>query len=773
MTGDINIFNKAINAGHSAAWDQDWSKAAANYQTAVDEFPENLKALRNLGLSLFQLQKLEESMKVYKKAALFDDNDSLTMERIAQIAERLGQIDLVVEYGMKASVLFMKNKHTQKAIENWLRVIMVEPANTEAHSNLALVYEKTDRKSLAIKEYLALAALFQREDQPDKAELMVERSLELDSNHPDSIKAKNLLMKGQQLPEPSRLRGGTGPLRMADIRQMESPGISDHSLDPISEARKKALTRMANVLFELSYKIDDESVEDRKGMDEILSNAEAEELPGGDPLLIKQHLGQAIDAQTNQKDSLAAEELEHALKSGFNDPAIYFDLGLLHAVSGRMESALRYLDHASKHKNYSLAVRLLMGGIHLKKGNPGEASNQYLEALKLADSSVVPLDQAESIRQLYDPVIESYGQEKDVDEQEKICRVIEELLNRPDWRKQVEEGRSHLPASDEDSMLLPLAELITQTKGSQVIDAMRVIHNLIKQKKYRSAMEEAYFSLHYAPNYLPLHSLICEILIRQDNEPEALSKMSVMAEAYRVRGENKQATKLLRQILQLSPMDMKVHNRLIEQLISQGQVDEALEEYIELAELYYNQAELDLARNTYTTALRFCQNANHSNDFNIRILKRMADIDMQRLDLRQARRIYEQIRTINPDDSESRSAIIDLNIRLGKTQEADAEIGNYIVQLSSQFKRDDVMQFLEDLLIIHPDEEMLVRHLAEEFRLAGRVEKAVSQLENLQDLYIKADNKQSAIQVLETIISLEPPDRDRYQKMINKLKEQV
>ena len=771
MTGDINVFNKAINAGHSAAWDQDWNKAAENYQKAVDEFPEEPKALRNLALSLFQLKNLEQSLHVYRQAASADNKDSLTMERIALIAERLGQIDLVVDYGMKASVQFMRNNHTEKAVENWLRVIMVDPTNTEAHKNLAQVYEKTGRNSMAIKEYLALAALFQNEGQQDKAALMVDRSLELDPNHPDSIHAKDLLSKGQQLQEPPRIKGGTGPLRMADIRQMESPEMNDQTLDPISEARKNALTRMANVLFELSNKDDDGTIDERKGMDEIVSAGKDDDHSNGKPALIKQHLGQAIDAQTHGKDSLAVEELEQAFKNGFSDPAIYFDLGLLFAEAERLESALTYLEHSLKHQNYRLAARLLMGGIHLKKGNPGQASSHYLEALKIADSSVVPVDQAESIRQLYEPIIESFSREKNDEEREEICGLIEELLNKPGWREKVREGRSQLEESDEDSMLLPLADLITQTKGSQVIDAMRVIRNLTRQKKYRSAMEEAYFALQYAPNYLPLHSLICEILILQDNKSEALAKMSVMAEAYRVRGEFKQAISLLRQIVQLDHMDMSVRNRLIDQLISQGQMNEALEEYMELAGLYYNQAELDLARNTYTTALRVCKNTDPGNDASTRILKRMADIDMQRLDLRQACRIYEQIKTINPDDSDTRSAIIDLYIRLGKKPQADAELGNYIVQLSSQYKRKKATKFLEDLLKIHPEEEILVRHLAEEYRLAGDMEKAVDQLENLKNIYVEADNKQGAIHVLETIISLVPSDKDRYQIMINNLKE--
>ena len=772
MTGDKTVFNKAINAGHSAAWDQNWTKAAEYYQAAVDEFPENPKALRNLGLSLFQLKRLEESMQVYLKAAEFDNKDSLTMERIALIAERLGQIDIVVEYGMKASTIFMENNHIDKAIDNWLRVIMVDPENTEAHSNLANVYEKTGRKPLAIQEYLAMAALYQRKGQRTKAEEYINKAIEIDPNSNQSIKARETLSSGEDLPEPIRMKGGTGPLRMADIRQMESAGTTDQALDPVSEARKTALMKMAGALFELSTRIDQTPDENRKALDEILEEPEGGEKDKENLTLIKKHLGQAIDAQTHGKDSDAREELEHALKNGFHDPALFFDLGFLHAREDRLESALRYLEQAYRQKEYNLASRLLMGEIHLKMEHPGEACREYLEALRIADSMIVPGDKSESIRQMYDPIIESYDNDEDVEEQEKICQVIDELLNNPDWKKKVEDGRAQLPENEDDSMLLPLGHLITQAKGSEVIDAMRSVRELIKEKKYRSAMEEAYFSLQYAPTYLPLHSLIGDILLKQDNQAEALAKMSVIADTFQVRGESDQATGMYKKIMKLSPMDVNAHNRLINHLISQGQTDDALVEYIKLAELYYNQAELDLARKTYTSALKYCQNSKSNNNASIRILKRMADIDMQRLDLRQAGRIYEQIRTIDPDDPDTRKAIVDLYIRLGKLPQADAEIDNFFVQLSSNYKRDEAMRFLEDLLVIHPREELLIRHLAEEYRLAGRVEKAVEQLTVLEDIYSEGNNKSGAMQVLESIISLNPPERDDYLKKLNALKGQ-
>jgi len=42
-------------------------------------------------------------------------------------------------------------------------------------------------------------------------------------------------------------------------------------------------------------------------------------------------------------------------------------------------------------------------------------------------------------------------------------------------------------------------------------------------------------------------------------------------------------------------------------------------------------------------------------------MHRMGDIDVSRLDLRQAMRTYEQIRKLDPDDERARRALVDLN----------------------------------------------------------------------------------------------------------------
>ena len=49
MAGNRELFDKALNDGHSAAWDQDWDRATQYYIRAVQEFPENAEALNSLG----------------------------------------------------------------------------------------------------------------------------------------------------------------------------------------------------------------------------------------------------------------------------------------------------------------------------------------------------------------------------------------------------------------------------------------------------------------------------------------------------------------------------------------------------------------------------------------------------------------------------------------------------------------------------------------------------------------------------------------------------
>jgi tetratricopeptide (TPR) repeat protein len=764
MPGREDIFQKAMNDGHSAAWDQQWEKAVASYRAALQEIPDQPKALNNLGLALHQLSRFDEALQIYKRVAQLSSADPVPMERIAQLSERLGDLKGAVDAAMRAADLYINQREVEKAIENWVRVTTLNPDHIMAHSRLALIHEKVGHVKPAVIEYLAVASLLQRAGNMDKTAELINKAMTLMPDSAEVKQAQALIRSGQLLPKPVRQKGGTGPIRMSQVKELDFPKQPVSSgLDPVAEARKKALTRLAEALFE--YNDESPAAQERRGLQALMKGTGQLSLQQAEQTKVVMHLGQAIDSQTKNQDLQAAEELEKALEAGFKHPSLYFDLGLLRFKSDRLETALRNLQHAVKHADFALASRLLLGQVLVKMARYNEASVEYLEALKLADSYVVPANLSDEIRQLYEPIIEAQFIQKNESALKILCDNIHKMLLRPDWRETLIKAREQLPKSEGD-VPLPLAEIVIQAQSSQVLENINQIHVLARSGRLRSAMDAAFEALTYAPQYLPLHTLMGDLLVQERRTPEAIAKFTTVAQAYSVRGEPNQATKLLRRVIELAPMDLAARSRLIEQLVARGQVNDAINEYLDLADIYYRLAELDMARKTYTTALRLVQQANADRSWNVHILQRMADIDMQRLDWKQAMRIFEQIRTLRPEDQIVRKSLIELNFRMAHPTQALAELENYLTYLEGNRKSKDAIPFLEDLLVEHGDQPALRRSLAALYQQTNCIEDAIAQLDAVGESLLNAGDRDGAAAAINQILMMNPPNADAYRKLL-------
>jgi tetratricopeptide (TPR) repeat protein len=765
MAGSDDVFQRAMNEGHSAAWDQDWAQAATAYRKALEEIPDNPKALGSLGLALFQLQKFDEALKIYVRAAQVTPEDPSPFEKIAFIQERQGNLNEAIQASYQAGELFLKAREVEKAIENWLRVVQLNPEHIQARSRLAFVHEKTGQIHQAATEYLAVASLLQNMGNPEKATEVLKHAQQLESGSSEIAQALNMVASGRLLPKPTRPKGGTGPLRMAQVKQLDAPRekVQD-SPDPITESRKKALNVLADALFQLTD--DSSEAQTRRGLQSIMKGTGQLSIQSEQTRILL-HLSQAIDSQTKGQDAMAADELEKAIESGFSHPSIYFDLGYLRAAEGRSESALRNLQQCKKHADYELAAHLLSGQILLGLNRTKEAAIQNLEALKIADSAVAESEEADAIRQLYEPLIESIGRESDDTSLVKLCENVQEMLVRLNWRVHLLKLRAEMPKTDSESTL-PLAEILIQAQSSHVIEAMNHVNQLARSNRLRSAMDEAFQALTYAPTYLPLHILIGDLLVREGQNQDAITKFTVVANAYGVRGEASQATKVLRKIIDLAPMDMSARTRLIDQLVARGRQDEAISEYMDLADIYYRLAELDLARKTYTTALRLAQQPNADRKWSVKILWRMADIDMQRLEWKQALRVYEQIRTLQPDEAQARTHLVELNLRLAQPAQAQSELVAYMEHLESTKNSEQAIPYLEKL-VEENDHTLLRRELAVQYHKAGHTDEAISLLDAVGDQLMESGDKDGVREVVAQILSMNPPNAEDYRNLLAQL----
>jgi tetratricopeptide (TPR) repeat protein len=427
------------------------------------------------------------------------------------------------------------------------------------------------------------------------------------------------------------------------------------------------------------------------------------------------------------------------------------------------------LQKSVRQPEYALASFLVQGQVYLEENQLPEAVTAFLQALCQADMATVAPDEADELRQLYEPIINTQSQNKNQTLLKNMCETISKQLIQPDWRKYLINARQQLPAQAEGNPPVPLVEMLLETGSGQVVEALAHIRQLAANNKVASASEEIYYALQFAPTYLPLHVQLGDLMLQEGRIQDAVEKFMLVSELYYLRGEPGQATRLLKRVIKMAPMDLTVRSRLIEILTAQNQIDEAIQQYNELANIYYHLTELDMARQTYAAALRLVQKSHNYRKWAIQILYKVADIDLQRLDLRQALRIFEQIRTLEPEDVDARINLVALNYRLGQDAAAVTEAEGFAMMLENSGKRSKAIDFLTAVIAEQPEHFDLRKRLADAYVRDGQVIGAVEQLDLIADACLEAGDHDGAVAIMEMIVNLNPPNVNEYRRALEQM----
>jgi tetratricopeptide (TPR) repeat protein len=305
--------------------------------------------------------------------------------------------------------------------------------------------------------------------------------------------------------------------------------------------------------------------------------------------------------------------------------------------------------------------------------------------------------------------------------------------------------------------------------AEHVMETMNLIEKYLAKGWLETAMNEAHRGIELSPTYLPIHLKIGEILAAQNRPEAAIAKYNVIAELYRVRGESLRAGRIYEQMVRLAPMDLDIRTKLIDLLTAQGRTEDAIRQYMDMAVAHQDLADSEKARQTYAEALRLAQSPGVDRALAVQVLHRMGDIDVQRLDWRQALRAYEQIKSLDPADEEARTTLIDLNFRLGQGRQAFVEIDDWIKQLIGAGKIGEAAAFLERLVNDRPDDIGLRSRLVRLYQQTGRKAEAIAQLEAIGDMQIQAGRKTDAAQTIQAILALGPGDPAAYQQLLAEL----
>lgn len=771
MSGDQQAFLSSMNKGHSAAWDQNWAEAIKFYREALEQFPDDPMALISIGLALLEMQDFEGALTHYQRVATLSPNDPVPYEKMTHIYENMGRIKDAVRAGMQAAEMQLKARDVEKSIESWLHVIALDVNNLSARSRLAMIYDKLGKKNEAANEYLAAASIMQGLGDRQKAIQAVRYCLQIAPDNVEVQNAMKLLKSNQRLPKPRKPKGAK-PIdkkRLENIQQIQTNAgeVGLVSMDPVAETQQSALEELASMLFDSSDS--DSGSSERQGISAITRGTGGLSLEQADRTRVLLHLGHAIDLQSSGNDKRAAEELQRVLDIGLEKTPVFFMLGLLLTEENPSKS-IKFLQNALRRQDYAIASYLLIGKINEQENNFQEATTAYLQAYRLADLTTVPSEFVDELKQLYEPILEAQQHETNPDNLMALCQNVRSQLMRADWRDYLQKARAQMSTSNEDSPPVPLIEMLLHSRSGQVVESLASVRELSQKEFFRSAMEEAYHALQYAPTYLPLHIQIGDLLVKNGQIEDAIKKFMLVAELYEVRGDVDQAIRVLKKVTLIAPMDISIRNRLIELHTTHNQIDEAIHEYLEMGEIQYRLSELDRARQSYLLALRLAQQSKTNRKWAVQVLSKIADIDMQRLDWRQALRIFEQLRSLQPEDVSSRLQIININLRLGQKSAALKEIDDYVKTLEEMQKTKEVVSFLNELIKEYPDQTDIRKRLMDAFIRYGHTSKAIQQMDKLADQLLDKGEKWEAIEMVEAIIAMNPPNSNQYKLLLQQIK---
>jgi tetratricopeptide (TPR) repeat protein len=761
VVGKRNVFEQAMKRASTCAWDKEWSRAIVEYKRALAEFPDDLTALVSLGMAYFESRQLEEALSTYQKASQLTPDDPLAWERVADVQERLGRLDAAAETYVAMANIYVEQRAMDKAIETWLRATRLAPDHLRAHLCLAEAYAKKGKARAAAGAHLTLARVLQKRGQTEKAIQQCRLALELDPHSPQALATLEALRAGERVekmkptPIPTAIKVEEEKENEEEMKEKES--------NPVDTARQKALMELAETLFE------EHPVED--AVADVTAFVEGRRVRDATPKLtqgqIDTILGQAIDSQTRGAIDKAIANYSRLVEAGVDQPAIHFSLGLLLQEKMQLDEAIGELSLTTKHPEYGLASHFALGESYRAKGEIEDALEHFIEVLKIIDLQTIQRDQADDLIQLYDSMAESYTAKGDRNKAITFLDSLVDFLSGKGWQDKVMEARRRLDSVAEEGVTRSLAEILEVPGSEEVLASMAMSQEYIKRNMLLTAIEEIYRVIEMAPTYLPLHLRLAEVFVRQERTEEAIAKYMAVAEVYHMRSDDRQAISVYKRVLKMAPMNVNVRDMMINLLVNQGETEQAMEQYMSLANDYYQLAQIDKALEKYEEALHLASRASNGRTWKVQILHKIGDINLQRVDWRKATAAYEEIKALSPDDEQVRMYLFDLYQKQGQINKAMAELKELVEYYETKNQPQKALSILKDAVQLRPQEMPLRALLARVYAQQGMKREAIAELDALGEMQLEAGLRDEAVQTVKQIIALNPANVEAYRQLLD------
>ncbi|MBN1935231.1 MAG: tetratricopeptide repeat protein [Anaerolineae bacterium] len=759
MAGNRRAYDAAMKRAASLAMERKWSKAIEEYDKALAEFPQDVAVLTGVGLAYVETKQLEKALQVYKEAANLNTENPDVIQRVGFVYERLAQLTEAARAYVLAGEAAVRMRDVAQAIELWRKACVLAPQNLEAHRNLVRAYQGQSQNSRAAWHYLIMARILARQAKFDEATDCATDAIRLDPRNAEAEGVLEALQRGLPLPEgpTARLQPDAEGKRSLDsfvvFEDIEIAGTKlleeGERVSPADLVLKHALAQMAEALFS-------DDLEPSK-------------------MQVFMLLGQAADYQARGLADQAMDAYQAAIEMGADSAAVRFSLGILYQEQQDFARAIEHLNHALSDPELSLGVNFAIGECYLRWGQASKALRYLLEALKFLDAQTVRPSQMDDLNVAYDQLVQEYTAPRakpsnnGAPTAESFARSIVDFLSSKGWNERLMQARDQMDNLSQEGVMI-LGELLVEPEAHVAMAAMAHVHEYVQSNMLFTAIEECLSAIRESPYYLPLHLSLAELLVTEDRPQDAAFKYAMVAQTYQARDDTFRAIDAYRKALNIAPMDVSLRERLIALLVDARQFDQAIEQHMAMADAYYQLAQVDQSIGQYNQALKYASQGDPSRNWETNILHRIGDIYVQRVDWRQAIRMYQRIKHVDPDDEKARTLLVDLFIKLGQRTQALQEVDEMAEFYLGTKQPGKLAGAAKSIAAMHSDDLTLRMRLAKIYLDMRSKQEAIAELDAVGKLQLNQGKTEDAVRTIQAIIRLGPDRVEQYQRLLADLK---
>src|SRR5215471_9250021 len=140
-----------------------------------------------------------KAIAIYKKIAKLAPNELAPLERLADLYVQQGVLSEARPLFLQIAEAHLKANRAPKAVEVLHRLLDVEPENPRVQMRLAELYNVMGQKKEAAQTYYNYAQRLHDRGEPEEAQKLIERALEVDGSNPAALflKARTLAGAGK------------------------------------------------------------------------------------------------------------------------------------------------------------------------------------------------------------------------------------------------------------------------------------------------------------------------------------------------------------------------------------------------------------------------------------------------------------------------------------------------------------------------------------------------------------------------------------------------